>query len=69
METDPQLTAGGSEENTGEGSLLTPDLVRQVAEKVYRMMIEELRIEQERRRLELMGWSGIQGGGGYGNVD
>ena len=69
METDPQLTAGGSAENTGEGSLLTPDLVRQVADKVYSMLIDELRIEQERRRLELMGWSGIQGGGGYGNVE
>ena len=69
METDPQLTAGVSAENAGEGSVLTPDLVRQVADKVYSMLIDELRIEQERRRLELMGWSGTQGGGGYGNVD
>ena len=69
METDSQLPTGGSAENTGEGSTLTPDLVRQVADKVYSLFLEELRIEQERQRLELIGWSGVQGGGGYGSID
>jgi hypothetical protein len=72
MEVDPQVASGGADSSTGytgESGALTPDLVRQVADRVYAMVIEELRIEQERRRIEKSGWRGTQGGDGYGNID
>jgi hypothetical protein len=54
--------------SVGATGQITPELVRQIADKVYAMILEELRIEQERRQLDLKGWTGVQGGSGYGNV-
>ncbi len=53
----------GSTEAPGPGDKVTPEkvtpeLVRQVAEKVYQMLLAELRIEQERRRIKAAGSGG-----------
>jgi hypothetical protein len=72
MEVEPQVASGGADSSagyTGESGALTPDLVRQVADRVFAMIIEELHIEQERQRFEKSGWRGKVGGDGYGNID
>ena len=72
MDVNRQTTADtttGSPEQVGQGGGLSPDLVRQVAEKVYALFLEDLRIERERRQLELIGSSGVLGGGCYGHID
>jgi hypothetical protein len=64
----PLVAPASPAENAGPGGTLSPDLVRQVADKVYALFLEDLRIERERRQLELMGWGGAQGGGSYGHA-
>ncbi len=61
-------SAAGSPEKSGEAAALAPELVRQVADRVYTMLLEELRIEYERRRLEPVGRVGIQGGSNNGLI-
>ena len=68
----PKVTSGAPaafSENTNANGLVTPELVRQVADRVYALILEDLQIEQERRQLGLIGGSGVQGGGGYGHSD
>jgi hypothetical protein len=52
VENQAASSAGnGAQKESNNGSLeLTPELVRQVADKVYALLLKELRIEQERRR-------------------
>ena len=38
------------EKQSGQVSALTPEIVRQVADKVYAMLLKELQVEKERRR-------------------
>jgi hypothetical protein len=47
------------------GSRLTPELVRQVADKVYAMLIKELGIENERCRFEGKDRNNLMGGCGW----
>ena len=63
------VTTTSAPDELGQGGSLSPDLVRQVAEKVYALFLEDLRIEKERRQLTLIGWYGAQGGGYYGHID
>jgi hypothetical protein len=41
---------------------ITPELVREIADKVYAMLLADLKIEQERRRLPYRGLTGVRGG-------
>ena len=55
----PSNSLAGQSKNTSFGEKLSPELVRQVAERVYSMVLEELRIEQERRRIKAIRMSGV----------
>jgi hypothetical protein len=50
------MATGSAEQGSKSGQgQITPDLVRQVAEKVYEMWREELRIDRERARSRARG--------------
>jgi hypothetical protein len=58
MKNDTHTPSNTSAESTGtsnQGDQLTPELVRQVADKVYTMLVKELDIEKERHRLGTSG--------------
>ncbi len=60
MEINRQISSDGATSSTDgaeAGGSLSPDLVRQIADKVYAMLLEDLRIEKERRQLDLIGWN------------
>jgi hypothetical protein len=42
---------GAHEASNGEETAVTPALVRKVADKVYTMMLLDLRLERERQRI------------------
>ena len=65
MPEETQMTAGRP--GSSEAVQITPQLVRQVAEKVYAMLLAETRLERERRGMaQVWGipsrWSGRKGG-------
>ncbi len=62
-------TTTGSSEQVGRSGSLSPEVVRLVTEKVYALFLEDLRIERERRHLELIGSSVALGGGFHGHID
>ncbi len=62
-------TTTGSPEQVVQGGNISPEVVRLVAEKVYALFLEDLRIERERRHLELIGSSMALGGGFHGHID
>ncbi len=64
----PSDSSAGGSENADQGSALNPELVRQVADKVYALFLDDLRIERERRRLERIGSDEVQGGGIHGLI-
>ena len=37
-------------DNTGTNNQLTPELVRQVTDRVYKLFLKDLKLENERRR-------------------
>lgn len=39
-------------DNTGTNNQLTPELVRQVTDKVYQLFLRDLKLENERRRVQ-----------------
>ena len=53
MTDDSSGTQQSKETQSAEGSsiTLTPELVEEVTERVYRMLLAELRIEREKNRL------------------
>lgn len=53
MSHDGQSNTGEPGAQTGASipDAITPELVKQVADKVYAMLLEDLTIEKERRRL------------------
>jgi hypothetical protein len=61
----PSETTTGYPGSSNQGNRLTPELVSQVADKVYAMLIAELRIEKERHRLESSGRDNLPGGRGW----
>jgi hypothetical protein len=48
--------AAGPEQSHEPSGEVSPELVRQIAERVYALILEDLRIEYERRRWEPGGW-------------
>jgi hypothetical protein len=44
------------EKQSGQASAITPEVVRQVADKVYAMLLKELQVEKERRRMVNKRW-------------
>lgn len=62
----PNTSAGNSQASSGgaagNGNQITPELVRQVAEKVYAMLLRDLRIEMERHQPSRRDISGNRGG-------
>lgn len=46
----PSTRAEAAPLQTGEPSAITPEVVRLVTERVYLLLLADLRIEQERRR-------------------
>ena len=66
--TNSQPLSGTPAESPGtpnQGGQITPELVRQVADKVYALLVKELCIEKERRRLEATGRNILPGGYGW----
>lgn len=53
---------GTSEDGARRRSVITQDLVNQIADKVYAMLLMELKIEKERHRLPLRRPFADQGG-------
>jgi len=51
MTTTSAGTTSQNEQNRQENATLTPQIVRQVADKVYALLLQDLKIENERRRL------------------
>jgi hypothetical protein len=72
METNQQISPDGATRlaaGAEPGGDFSPELVRRIAEKVYEMLLEDLRFEKERHQPDLAGWNGIQGGGCHGHID
>jgi hypothetical protein len=48
----PSISSDSNSEsdNTGTNNQLTPELVRQVTDKVYQLFLRDLKLENERRR-------------------
>ena len=45
-----QTPASGSEAAADKAKALTPEIVQKVSDKVYALLLEDLRLERERKR-------------------
>lgn len=57
-----QSNSSSQAPQAAQADLITQELVEKLAERVYELLVEDLKTESERYRLPAKKWAGFQGG-------
>jgi hypothetical protein len=57
-----QSSSASRAPQAAQAALITQELVEKLAERVYELLVEDLKTESERYRLPAKKWAGFQGG-------